>query len=128
MALGKAPDARLMHLLSGARESSIELSGAEAPLEKIVALDFYLRAPLAATLRHVALDSTGLGDLELQILAEALASADGGAAGALTPGRRGPAARALVSLSLRSNRLTFGMLLLFVCLFTSLIHCCCCCC
>lgn len=77
MALGKSPDARLMHLLSGARESRIDLSGAEAPLEKIVALDFYLRSPLASALRHVHIDNAALGDLEMQILADALSVAAG---------------------------------------------------
>lgn len=85
MAVGHAPDARVAHLLSGSIETHIDLSGLpvragsgllfvvaidndpkkKATLEKVVALDYYLRAPLASV-AHLALDDAVLDDLALQ--------------------------------------------------------------
>jgi Ran GTPase-activating protein (RanGAP) involved in mRNA processing and transport len=92
-AVGYAPDPRLMHLLSGHSESHVDLSGAVATLEKIVSLDYYLRSPISQVV-HLALDDTSLGDLELQVLADALTATN----------VRAPAS--LRSLSLCRNRLT----------------------
>jgi hypothetical protein len=92
-AVGHAPDPRLMHLLSGQSESHVDLSGAVASLEKMVSLDYYLRSPLAQHVMHLAIDDAGLGDLELQVISDALTLT--------TP--RSPTLR---TLSLCRNRLT----------------------